>query len=448
MKRALPTLIIGGVALLLVGIELARPRPYDPRLRVEREGTEPFDAEVLYRLLPGWLGAPVEAVDVTPFERLADTTLARTVYVFATDTFAPDAAEADRLLAFVARGNTVVAAADVVGGPFFEALGAPPPSPPPSRGDIPISQIRKQNGSREPDGLTTTPRPRAIGLPEFGGLPGGDGTFPNEDDGSVLGADTLRLGRRTLTFPVALDGATFEGVDPARTAVVATDPETGEPTAVAVAVGRGRVVLLATPLVLTNAALAGEGDAAAYVAGALAYVPPVRRVLWDDTYKPLRTGDESRLRYAARTPALRWALAMIGLGAVLAVGVWGRRRQRPIPVVALPPNAQREFARTVGRLFFVRGDRAWLARRKARLFEDALRTRLGLADADLTDATARRAAARAGVPESEALALFARVRDLATDPVPDAAALLGADRETDAFFATRNAPPREPAPHA
>ncbi|HEX9952359.1 MAG TPA: DUF4350 domain-containing protein [Rubricoccaceae bacterium] len=435
MKRALPVLIIGGVALLLVGIELSRPRPYDPRLRVERDGTEPFDAEVLYRLLPGWLGAPVEAVDVTPFERLADTTLTQTVYVFATDTFMPDAAEADRLLAFVARGNTVVAAADVVGGAFFEALGEPPPPSGLPGDDVPISQIRKNSSFREPDGVTTTPRPLAIGLPDFeSGFPG--------FDGGVLGADTLRLGSRTVTFPVALNGATFEGIDRTRTAVLATDPTTGDPTAIAVAVGRGRVVLLATPLVLTNAALAGEGDAAAYVAGALAYVPPVRRVLWDDTYKPLRTGDESRLRYAARTPALRWAIAMIALGAVLAVGVWGRRRQRPIPVVAPPPNAQREFARTVGRLFFVRGDRAWLARRKARLFEDALRTRLGLADADLTDATARRAAARAGVPEADALALFARVRDLATDPVPDASALLRADRDTDAFFATRNAPAR------
>ena len=431
MKRAAPFLLVAAVAALLVGIEMARPRPYDRRLRVEREGTEPFDAEVLYRLLPAWLGAPVEPVDVTPFERLADPALAggATVYVFVTDTFAPDDAEAERLLAFVRRGNTVVAAADGVGGAFFEALGAPRPD---RSGVLPIAQIRKNTGAGTPDGLGTTPRPQPVGMPSF------DGGAAQADAG--FGADTLRAGARTLVFPVALNGSTFEGLDEGRTAVVATDSETGHPTAVAVAEGRGRVVLLATPLALTNAALAGPGDAAAYLSAALAYVPPVRRVLWDDTYKPLRTPDGSRLRYAMRTPALRWALALIGLATLLAVAVWGRRRQRPIPVVAPPPNAQREFARTVGRLFFVRGDGTWLARRRAHLFEDALRSRLGLADADLSDDTARRAAARAGVPEADALALFARVRDLSTDPVPDAAALVRADRDTDAFFSARTAP--------
>lgn len=430
MKKALPFLLVGGLAAVLIALSLAQPRPYDPRLRVEREGTEPFDAEVFYRLLPDWLGAPVEAVDVTPFERLADSTITGAAYVFATDTFVPDDAEADRLLAFVRRGNTLIVAADVVGGRLFDALGEAPPAQP--GGDVPLSQIRKRD-SDDPHGLRTEPRDRARSLPDF------ESGFPDFDAG-VLGADTLRVGRDSLAFPVHLLGAEIDGLDLARTTVLSTDLRSGRPTAVAIGHGRGRVVYASTPLALTNAALAGEGDAAAYVAALLAYVPPVTTVLWDDTYKPLRTGTDSRLRYAARTPALRWAVGLVLLGSLLAVTVWGRRRQRPIPVVQPPPNAQRDFARTVGRLFFVRGDGAWLARRKAHLFEDALRTRLGMTDPDLSDTTARLAAARAGVPEPDALALFALVRGLATDPVPDAAALVRADRETDAFFSARTAP--------
>ncbi len=437
MKRALPFLIAGGLAVVLVGLSLAQPRPYDPRLRAEREGTEPFDAEVFYRLLPAWLGAPVEVVDVTPFERLQDSTLTGAAYVFATDTFMPDDAEADRLLAFVRRGNTLFVAADVVGGRLFDALGEPPPRA--RAGDVPMAQIRKRDRG-EQHGLRTAARERAVVLPDF------ESGFPDLDQG-VLGADTLRVGRDSLVFPVDLLGAEIDGLDLARTTVLATDVGSGRPTAVAVGLGRGRVIVAATPVALTNAALAGQGDAAAFVAALLAYVPPVTVVLWDDTYKPLRTEDGSRLRVAARTPALRWAVGLVLLGALLAVAVWGRRRQRPIPVVQPPPNAQRDFARTVGRLFFVRGDGAWLARRKARLFEDALRSRLGMADADLTDATARAAAARAGVPEPTALALFALVRGLSTDAVPDAAALVRADRDTDAFFAARTAPAPSDASH-
>ncbi len=439
MKRALPFLVIGGVVLLLVAISLATPRPYDPRLRAEREGTEPFDSEVLYRLLPQWLGAPVEPVDVTPFERLEDSTITGAAYVFVTKDFAPDPAEADRLLRFIRRGNTVVIAADQLEGPLFLALGRqanPPPKSDTLGADAPLSKIEKQDSgsSTLAPGLFTQWRPTPPPAPLMGDF------FESqiEPDGSVLGADTLRVGRRTLAFPVPIDGAVLGGLDSTRTAILSTDLESGDATAVAITEGRGRVVVASTPLAFTNAAIATPGGGADYLEALFAYVPPVRLVLWDDTYKPFRSR-ASTLAYASRTPALRWVLWLVGVGVVLSVLVWGRRRQRPIPVVSPPPNAQREFARTVGRLFFVRGDRDWLAARKVRLFEDALRTRLGIADADLSDATAKLAAARAGVPEDEALALFARLRDLASNPTP--AALLAADRDADAFFAARHLAP-------
>ncbi len=434
MKRALPFLVIGGVVALLVTLSLAQPRPYDPRLRAEREGTEPFDSEVLFRLLPQWLGAPVEPVGITPFERLEDSTLTDAVYVFVTREFGPDPAEADRLLRFVRRGNTLVIAAEGLEGPLFMALGRPTDLPPRADtlgADAPLSRIEKRGQRPSDDGdIGLVTQGRLTSYPVFEEF-----DLNPEEDGSVLAADTLRVGRRTLAFPVHLDGATLDGIDSTRTAILSTDFRGGEATAVAITEGRGRVVVATTPLAFTNAAIATPGGGADYLAALFVYVPPVRLVLWDDTYKPLRTHN-SRLAYAARTPALRWALWLVGVGAVLSVLVWGRRRQRPIPVVTSPPNAQREFARTVGRLFFVRGDRAWLAQRKTRLFADALRTRLGIPNADLSDATARLAAARAGVPESEALALFARLRDLDSNPTP--AALLAADRDADAFFAARH----------
>ena len=55
-----------------------------------------------------------------------------------------------------------------------------------------------------------------------------------------------------------------------------------------------------------------------------------------------------------------------------------------------------------------------------------------------------RAAARAGVPEADAQVLFARLRSLSTDPAPDAADLLAADRDADAFLAARDAAPGGP----
>ena len=427
MKRSLPILAFVVLAALVLGYQATRPRPPDLRLRAERDGVEPFDSEALYRLLPGLLGAPVEPVETTPFERLADTSLVGTAYVFVAGAFEPGPADTDRLLAYAARGNTLVVAAESIGWPLADALGD-------------TTGVDDGGGDETADEKGDDPDDES-GDDESGGF--GLEVFPSDDFWtevvSPLGSgDTLRVGGRDYAFPVLLGGATLGGLDSARTAVVATD-EHGDAVAVAVAVGRGRAVVLSLPLALTNAAVAGEGDGAAFLAAVFAYVPPVRRVLWDDTFKPLRQDGGSLFRVAARSPALRGVLAVVCLGTLLGVVNAGRRRQRPIPVREPPPNAQRDFARTVGRLFFVRDERRWLARRKIRVFEDALRTRLGLADADLSDRTAARAAARAGVPEAHALALFARLRDLDTDPAPDPAVLLALDRDADAFLNARDA---------
>ena len=194
------------------------------------------------------------------------------------------------------------------------------------------------------------------------------------------------------------------------------------------------MLLHGAPVAFTNVALAADsGQAAAYLAGVLSYVPDADTVFWDATHKPLRAR-AARTLVARQDPALRWAISLVLLGALFFVAFRGRRWQRAVPVVAPPPNAQREFARVLGRLHFVRDDRAWLARQKARLVRDRLRARYGLEATELSDGLARTAAARAGRPEDEARALFARVRDLEADPSPPADRLLALDRDIEAFF--------------
>ena len=142
-----------------------------------------------------------------------------------------------------------------------------------------------------------------------------------------------------------------------------------------------------------------------------------------------------------RDPALRWAVGLVLLGTLFFVAFRGRRWQRAVPVVAPPPNAQREFARVLGRLHLTRGERGWLARRKARTARERLRG-LGLGP-DLGDADVRVAAARVGRSEAEAQRLFARLRRLEAEAAPSAADLLALDRELDAFFHDAGGEPAE-----
>ena len=404
--------------LVLVGLVVATvavtPRPLDRRVRLERDGSAPFDAEVFHAMLPA-LAGPVENVAVTPYERLADTTLVGTTYVILARSYTPDAAEAARLLRYAARGNTVLVATNVFNGPLAHALGTPDTTADGRRG-------LRSDWAEEIPFLTR---------------------------GDLSTSDTLRHVAPGVAgaygFPVAVRTATLSGVDSTRAAVRALAPETygpGAPVLVTTAWGRGRIVVSSTPLAFTNAALTGPGDAARYLGAVFADVPR-GRVLWDDSVKPYRSYAETPLRFVLTTPALRWAYFTLVVAGLLWVLFRGRRWQRPIPERPPPPNAQREFARTVGRLHLVSGDTQALARRKARTLLDRIERDLRVSDPDLSDTTAARVAVRTDLPEARVRSAFARLRALAEAPArrPDADALVALDHDLDALFARESAPP-------
>ena len=403
-------LLLGALVGVLVLVEASRPRPLDLTVRLDPRGADPFDAEVFFEALPDWLGQPVEAVPEAPFDRLSDTTLTGLTYLFLAPDFVPDSATAERLLRFVARGNAAVVAAHDVRGPFGDSLRSP------------------RLGGRAP-GLRTEFVVRDDAVPFL---------FPGE-----LRPDSLRLlppgVDRDYGLPVSAAGWRIVGADSARAEVlgVAPDPDgSGRPvdTFVRVRHGRGEVLVLSTPLVFSNAALTGDGDGPAYVAAALAAFPD-QPVLWDASARSGgAAGGGSPLSFALRSPPLRWSLLLLALAGALYAAFRGRRWQRAVPVVAPPPNAQREFARVLGRLHFVHRDEARLARRMVRVARDRMRTELRLDAAAFTPEAARLAAARAGVPEDEARALFATLARVERERRPDPDTLVRLDARLARFF--------------
>ncbi len=401
-------LAVGVLIAALIAVEAARPRPLDLRVRLEREGEAPFDAEVFYASLPDWTGQPVETVGIPAFERLADSTLTGRTTLSLALWFPRAGAAPARLLRFVERGNTVVVIAHEIDGPFTRPLGLPDSTDP------------------ELSGVYSD----AID----------DGAFFSGR--ATLAADTLDLVapgvEGAYAFPVPVLTAELFGLDPERTEVLGVSPHPyieadSAVTLVRIRQGRGEVVLSTTPLAFTNAALTGDGDAADYVGAVLAALP-AQPILWDDVHKPYQDLAQTPLRYVLRTPALRWAYLLLVLAGLLFVAFRGRRWQRAVPVVAPPPNAQREFARVLGRLHFGHRDEGRLAGRMARVALDRMRTELRLAEPDLSPETARLAAARAGVPEDEALALFATLARVRRERRPDPDTLVRLDARLTRFF--------------
>jgi hypothetical protein len=399
--------LVGLIAVLYVALIATAPAPLDWRPDYEGDSANPLGADVLRALLPAMLAAPggpparVVDVEAPPFLYLG-APRGDTTYVFLSDHFGPDEAEAERLLAHARRGATVFVAAQDFDGPLADSLGAPP-------------------GNAK--------------LGEFGGL-ATEWAPPDGVDPDTLLRLTAPGLARAYRFPVVVGGRRLVGLDRARTEVIATGG--GGAVVARVRHGRGAVVLSSAPGAFSNAALLGaEGratDGPAFVASVMAYLPD-GPAFWDEHHKPRRgERSDSPLRYVLARPPLRTAYLLALLGVLTYVLFRGRRWQRPIPVVAPPPNAAVEFVRTLGRLYFQHGDHRALVERKGRYALDRLRTRHGLADADLSEATRQRLVRR-GVPEDVVAEAFDRLRLLSGSPYVTAEDLVGLDRALARLFA-------------
>lgn len=163
--------------------------------------------------------------------------------------------------------------------------------------------------------------------------------------------------------------------------------------------GKGYLHLCTVPLAFTNYYLLKD-EGRGFMQAAFNLLPD-RPVLWDEYYKAGRTGSTSPLRYILGQPALHWAYwTVIGL-LLLTILVFARRRQRAIPVVEAPRNTSRDFADTIGRLYYFRGDHADLARKISAQFKEEVRRKLRLPNAEWQEREVAEIAARTGIGEDE-----------------------------------------------
>ena len=347
-----------GLALALVAaMQLLAPTPVDWSDSFQRDDARPFASAVVFDVLPALFpAATVEPVDGPPYLRLRDGLEARAAYVFVADAFAPDGAEAGRLLGHARSGGTLFVAAADVAGPFADSL-----------------RLRVR--------------------PRFG-----------------VGADSIGAARLHYVSPALGPPAGYPvrgqalkayvtAFDTSRAAVLALDDREA-PVLVRHRVGRGHVVVSTTPRLFTNVhALDARSRPALWAA--LSQIPAdVPRVLWDAHHKPGRIDARTPLRYVLREPALRTAYGLVVAGVLLFLVVRGRRTQRVMPVVTPPENATVGFVETVGRLYYNQGDHADLARKKIRYFLDDVRTHLRLPTSPVDDDLLDRLAERAGVPRA------------------------------------------------
>ena len=184
--------------------------------------------------------------------------------------------------------------------------------------------------------------------------------------------------------------------------------------------GRGRLVLVSTPLLFTNYGIL-DSASRPYVLRLTNLLSARATVRLDASMAggavigtEADKHNETPLSFIARHPALRWAYYTLLVALVLFFVFTAKRRQRVIPIIAAPANNDLEFVKLIGRLYFERHDNADLVLKRYAALTDTLRTD---EDIDLTDrrrleASIEEVAQLTGLPVADIRRLLTEIRNL------------------------------------
>jgi len=331
---------------------------------------------------------------------LAESGFAKATYVFVDDAFELSASDCRSLLRHVARGNDVFIVAEQFNQHFADTLGF--------RTAPFVSRPHLQDAS--PDVLLK--------------------------DSALFRLSNAGLSRQTGRngFHLPALGSSYRLLPDSgmRTTQLAADTA-GRAVLVRVPHGQGHIYLCTLPLAFTNYFVL-QPATANFAFAALSYLPTGRPVWWDEYQKQGRQEEQSLLRVLLAHDALRWALYLTLLGALLFVVFEARRRQRIIPILKPLPNTTLLFTRTVASLYQQGASHVPIAEKKIGLFLEHLRTRFHEPGLDLNDDAAReRLAQKTGIPRADIDALVRRINYLLTAPRVSDADLLGLNKAINEF---------------
>lgn len=358
--------IVGG----LMYAEATKTQPINWFPSYAAKHKTPYGTYVLKTQLPSLFPkTTVREIHQSPFQFLTDTTRSGT-YFFVDGFLNFDKATFKKLLAFVARGNTVFVATN---GANIDTLGL------------------------ETQQMITTELEEnfeiALLNPSFSKV---NFTFDRPSTNLVFAKiDTLKstaLGKLMTTNQekeVVSEGVNF-----------IEHPH-----------GKGHFYFHTAPLLFTNYNLLKENNAT-YVANALSYIPADQPILWDAYYKNGKSKISSPMQYVLGSENLKWAYYMVLIGVLFFVLFKSKRVQRMIPVVLPLKNQTLAFTRTVANMYYEKSEHKHIATHKITYLLEHIRTKLHLSTSVFNESFYNHLAARSGNKKEDILSLFKTIGDI------------------------------------
>jgi hypothetical protein len=399
-------LLLGIILLITTSSGSKEGRNFDERITLSRKDKIPYGTYVAYNSLRHLFpDATIYSNRREPgyWDSLSNFESNQTLIIIARQ-FHASQFEMKRIINFVENGNDVFISARYISTAADEVLGA-------SSSSFDFSLVP---GEALPDSLSIS-----LEAPPFGSP--GVYTYP---------------GRKFNTY--------FTSIDTNTTEVVGRD-DLGRPDFIRLRAGKGNLYVHTEPLAFSNYFLLHQNNIKYYERTMSLLNSGSRRVVWDEYYLARRPGKASSnldnepvpkkwLGVLFSYPAIRAALLTAIFAILLYALLEMRRKQRFIPVVSKPTNDSLDFVKTVGRLYYDKGDHRNLCRKMSGYFLEYVRNRYKLTTGALDEKFVERLQFKSGVPEAEIRQIISFIRYIEEAPPVTDAQLTQFHKQLESFY--------------
>jgi hypothetical protein len=230
---------------------------------------------------------------------------------------------------------------------------------------------------------------------------------------------------RQYLYPGKKFDTYFFRIDTAVTTVLGTGRNAGDTNFIHLKAGQGNVYFHLAPMAFCNYFLLRDKNMNYYEDILSVISPGTKKIVWDEYYLQKRyphpsSSDRDRpkgwLSALFSYPALKWALLTAIFTLLLYVLLEMRRKQRNIPVIVKPRNDSLDFVKTIGRLYYDKGDHKNLCRKMSAYFLEHVRNRYKLPTNELNEEFIKNLQFKTGAEETEIRAIVFFVKDMETAP--------------------------------
>ena len=245
--------------------------------------------------------------------------------------------------------------------------------------------------------------------------------------GELALSDSLSVSLSNPPFTKSVDytypGPGFENhffkIDSTTTTVLGNGAK-GEINFIHLKAGKGNLYFHLSPMAFTNYFLLHRNNIHYYENLLSLISPSVKTIVWDEYYLNKRfyyeqneKNDKSGWFNALLGyPGLKWALLTAIFTLLLFAFFEMGRKQRYIPVIGKPRNDSLDFVKTIGRLYFEKGDHRNLARKMASYFLEHVRNKYKLPTGNLDQEFVQKLQFKSGYPEEALHQIITTIRNL------------------------------------